>query len=126
VTVLNDAYNASPLAMRAAFEALVRLGPAGSGRRLAVLGRMAELGADELDAHRQVLTEAAARGIDVYSVGTDLYEIAAPRRWPDVDAALAGLGELDLGPGDVVLVKGSRVVGLERLAAGLIGAAVGR
>jgi len=115
-TILNDAYNASPVAVRAAFDALLSLGERGRGRRLAVLGAMAELGAAEGDAHRGLGAEAAERGIELYTVGTDLYGVDARHRWADIDVAEAGLRALSLGPGDVVLVKASRVVGLERLA----------
>lgn len=118
VTVLNDAYNASPVAMRAAFDALLALGERGRGRRVAVLGAMAELGDGGAALHRALGDEAVERGIEVYAVGTDLYGVDADRRWDDIAAAVVGLRSLGLGSGDVVLLKASRVVGLERLAAG--------
>lgn len=117
--VLNDAYNASPVAVRAAFDTLLSLG--GTGRRIAVLGRMAELGETSVEEHRAVADVAAARGIVLYAVGTDLYGVAAEHRFADVAAAAAALEDARLGAGDVVLVKASRVVGLERLAARLVG-----
>lgn len=109
--VLNDAYNANPSSMEAALRSLAAL-PA--RRRVAVLGFMAELGDEGADAHRAVATLAAGLGIDVVAVGTDLYGIE-----PVVDPA-AALGAL--GDGDAVLVKGSRVAGLESLAAELLSA----
>lgn len=111
-TVLNDSYNANPTSMRAAIDALVAL-PA--GRRIAVLGLMAEI-ADAVDEHRAVLRYALERDVEVLAVGTDLYGIT-----PVADA-VAELGSL--AGGDAVLVKGSRVVGLERVAAALLGEAV--
>jgi UDP-N-acetylmuramoyl-tripeptide--D-alanyl-D-alanine ligase len=109
--VLNDAYNANPSSMEAALRSLAAL-PA--KRRLAVLGLMAELGADGPDAHTAIAELAADLGIDVVAVGTDLYGVEP------VDDPAAALGTL--GDGDAVLVKGSRVAGLERLAATLLDA----
>jgi UDP-N-acetylmuramoyl-tripeptide--D-alanyl-D-alanine ligase len=105
--VLNDAYNANPASMTAALRALAAL-PA--RRRVAVLGRMAELGASSDAEHRAVADLAADLGIDVVAVGAPAYggETVA-----DLDGAVAALGAL--GEGDAVLVKGSRVAGLERL-----------
>jgi UDP-N-acetylmuramoyl-tripeptide--D-alanyl-D-alanine ligase len=112
--VLNDAYNAGPASMEAALHALARLD---ADRRIAVLGPMAELGDHHEAAHRRVAELAAALGIEVLAVGTNDYGVASV---PDADAALEALGPL--GEGDAVLVKGSRVAGLERLAHLLHGA----
>jgi UDP-N-acetylmuramoyl-tripeptide--D-alanyl-D-alanine ligase len=106
--VVNDAYNANPASVAAALRSLARL-PA--RRRLAVLGAMAELGPSEADEHRAVATLAAELGVEVVAVGTGLYGVPAAA---DIDEAAERLGAL--GEGDAVLVKGSRVVGLERLA----------
>jgi UDP-N-acetylmuramoyl-tripeptide--D-alanyl-D-alanine ligase len=106
--IVNDAYNANPDSMRAALEAVSRMH---ATRRLAVLGRMAEID-DPQAGHRQVLADAIERGIDVIAVGTDLYGLAS------VDDPIAALGQL--GPGDVVLVKASRSAGLETIAAHLL------
>jgi UDP-N-acetylmuramoyl-tripeptide--D-alanyl-D-alanine ligase len=107
--VLNDSYNANPTSMRAAIDALAAL-PA--NRRYAVLGLMAEI-ADAADEHRAVLRYALDRDVEVLAVGTDLYGITP------VTDPVAELGSL--AGGDAVLVKGSRVVGLERVAAALLG-----
>lgn len=130
VTVLNDAYNASPVAVLAAFDALDALAGGAAvtghdagrgsarGRRVAVLGPMAELGPAAVSAHRELAEEAAERGIELFSVGTDLYRTGSGSLvWADVQEAATGLAGLGLGTGDVVLIKASRVVGLERLAA---------
>jgi UDP-N-acetylmuramoyl-tripeptide--D-alanyl-D-alanine ligase len=110
--VLNDAYNASPTAMAAALRALTAL-PA--RRHVAVVGYMAELGDDEEAEHRAVADLAAELGVELVAVGTDLYGVAAE---PDAEAAVEALGPL--GEGDAVLVKASRVAGLERVAAVLL------
>lgn len=106
--ILNDAYNANPTSMRAALETLAQL-PA--TRHVAVLGLMAEI-TDAAAEHRAVLQHAEALGIEVIAFGTDLYGIAP------VDDPIVALGSL--ASGVAVLVKASRVVGLERLVAGLV------
>lgn len=105
--VLDDSYNANPTSMRAAILALSEL-PA--HRRLAVVGVMAEL-EDAAQRHQEISELAADLGVELRPVGTDLYGS------PPVDdaTAIAGLGE-----GDAVLVKGSRVAGLERLVRRLV------
>ncbi len=108
VIVLNDAYNANPTSMRAALDALAAL-PV--GRRIAVLGLMAELD-DPEPAHRDIAHAAVTLGIEVVVVGTELYGVAPV---DDPLEVLEGLGE-----GDAVLVKGSRVAGLEVVAARLL------
>lgn len=106
--ILNDSYNANPTSMRAALDALVDL-PA--KRRVAIVGIMAEI-SDAAAEHRGIALYAADRGVELITVGTDLYGVA-----PSDDATAA------LGPtsgDDAVLVKGSRVAGLEKLAALLL------
>jgi UDP-N-acetylmuramoyl-tripeptide--D-alanyl-D-alanine ligase len=106
--ILNDSYNANPTSMRAAIDALVDL-PA--KRRVAIVGIMAEISEASAE-HRAIASYAADRGVELIAVGTDLYGIA-----PSADVGTA------LGPissGDAVLVKGSRVAGLERVAAVLV------
>jgi UDP-N-acetylmuramoyl-tripeptide--D-alanyl-D-alanine ligase len=112
--VLNDAYNANPASMAAALRSLAAL-PA--RRRVAVLGPMAELGAVANDEHRGVADLARSLGIMVVAVDTSLYGVPPQ---DGVDAVVERLG--DLTEGDAVLVKGSRVAGLERVAAALLGA----
>ncbi|MCU0310250.1 MAG: UDP-N-acetylmuramoyl-tripeptide--D-alanyl-D-alanine ligase [Acidimicrobiales bacterium] len=110
--VLNDAYNAGPASTAAALSALVAL-PA--ERFHAVLGPMAELGDDGPAEHRRIAGLATAAGVRLVAFATDDYGIAPV---DTIDAALEALGPL--GPGDAVLVKGSRVAGLERLAEALL------
>ncbi len=110
-TVIDDSYNANPTSMRAAIDALAAV-PA--TRRLAVLGVMAEI-ADPEREHRGIHAYAAQRGVEVLAVGTDLYGVT-----PLADPASAVDAVGKLGEGDAVLVKGSRVAGLERVATALI------
>lgn len=106
--VLNDSYNANPTSMRAAVDALVAM-PA--RRRIAVLGTMAEISDPEHE-HRAIAEYVRERGIELVVVGTQLYGV------DPVDDPVAAVGSL--AGGDAVLVKGSRVVGLERVAAALL------
>jgi UDP-N-acetylmuramoyl-tripeptide--D-alanyl-D-alanine ligase len=110
--VLNDAYNANPTSMAAALESLAAL-PA--ERRIAVVGVMAELGEASAAEHAAVGARAVELGIRVIAVDAPGY---GAEDVADIDAAHARLGPL--GPGDAVLVKGSRVAGLERLAERLL------
>jgi UDP-N-acetylmuramoyl-tripeptide--D-alanyl-D-alanine ligase len=110
--ILNDSYNANPTSMGAALEALAAL-PA--RRRIAVLGVMAELGEDAAAAHEEVAARATELGIEVRSVAAPAYGVDDA---PDIATVIDRLGPL--GEGDVVLVKGSRVAGLEALAEALL------
>jgi UDP-N-acetylmuramoyl-tripeptide--D-alanyl-D-alanine ligase len=133
VLVVNDAYNANPESMRAALKALAsvaRARRAAGGRSFAVLGPMAELGADAVAEHDSVGRLAVRLDISrLVAVGEDARAIqhgaALEGSWggesswvPDVEAALATL-RAELRPGDVVLVKASRAAGLERVALAL-------
>jgi UDP-N-acetylmuramoyl-tripeptide--D-alanyl-D-alanine ligase len=106
--VLNDAYNANPISIAAALRSIAALD---ARRRFAVLGTMAELGAVADDEHRAMAALAADLGITLIALAEPRYGVTVV---PDLDAAADALGELV--EGDVVLVKGSRVAGLERLA----------
>jgi UDP-N-acetylmuramoyl-tripeptide--D-alanyl-D-alanine ligase len=129
IRILNDAYNANPASMRAALRTVADA--AGDGRSVAVLGPMAELGRWSRREHRRVGEVAARLGLRrLVLIGGDAAEIArgairAGMRsdqialCPDIHAAVATI-ERDARPGDVILVKGSRVAGLERVAQALI------
>ena len=110
--VINDAYNANPASAAAALRALAA---APARRRVAVLGVMAELGDHHGAEHAAVAALAAELGIELLAVNEAAYGTPPV---PDAAAALAALGPL--GPGDAVLVKGSRVAGLEALADALL------
>jgi UDP-N-acetylmuramoyl-tripeptide--D-alanyl-D-alanine ligase len=111
VVVVNDAYNANPTSTTAALRALADL-PA--DRRVAVLGLMAELGDDEVAGHSEVAAEASRLGIELIAVDTDLYGVPAV----DLDEAITLARSL--GEGDALLVKGSRVAALERVAGSVL------
>jgi UDP-N-acetylmuramoyl-tripeptide--D-alanyl-D-alanine ligase len=128
VVVLNDVYNANPTSMAAALRALAAL-PA-TGRRIAVLGDMRELGRESDAAHVEVGALAERVGVDVLvGVGEGGALIVEAANGVETRVAVAdAAGALDaldvvepkLQRGDVVLVKASRAVGLERVADGLL------
>lgn len=103
--LIDDSYNANPTSVAAALDVLASTT---AERRVAVLGVMAELD-DPVASHAAVARRAADLGIEVWAVGTDLYGVT-PR---SLDEAAADVGRL--GPTAAILVKGSRVAGLERL-----------
>lgn len=125
--VLDDSYNANPGAMRAALAVLAQT-EAGEGRRIAVIGDMLELGTASEDLHGEIGRLLALSGIDhAFAVG-QLARVVARA------AAAAGFSKVTpletadeaaellvetIGPGDVILVKGSRSVGLDRVVAAL-------
>lgn len=129
IHVLNDAYNANPTSVAAALRTLCALPT--TGRRWAVLGTMAEIGATSADEHRRTGQVVADLGVDaLVTVGPTAAGIAnganaddpggSARRWAvdDVEAAATLLAER-VHAGDVVLVKASRSAGLERVVARL-------
>jgi len=121
--LINDAYNANPVSMRAALGYLAAR--AGDRRRVAILGDMAELGRTAPAYHKEVGRAAAELEVDellaVGELARGYVDGAAgvPSRWtPNVHEALRQLDEL-VRPGDAVLVKGSRAMGLEAVAEAL-------
>ncbi|MEV4679007.1 UDP-N-acetylmuramoyl-tripeptide--D-alanyl-D-alanine ligase [Actinomadura sp. NPDC049382] len=129
VTVVNDAYNANPDSTLAALDVLVHM--ARGRRAFAVLGEMAELGDASVAEHAKIGQHVARSGIaGLVVVGANAAAMAEGAgqvaSWTgecvqvdDVGAAVAVLSER-LAPRDVVLVKGSRVAGLERVAEALL------
>jgi UDP-N-acetylmuramoyl-tripeptide--D-alanyl-D-alanine ligase len=130
VTVLNDAYNANPNSTRAAIETLVAL-PNPRGRRVAVLGDMLELGDHSERYHKEMGELAATNGAGgaldlLICVGKKAQIIASsakaagmegPRIVTYPDAAAAARGFLRrVRSGDLILLKGSRGIGLEAVA----------
>ena len=118
--VINDCYNANPLSMRAALDDLATQDPDG-GRRVAVLGDMLELGPEELEHHREIGAYAASAGVELLvTVGPRAAAMldrfgGEGHAVKDAAAAAELVGEL-AGRGDLILVKGSRGVGLEVVA----------
>jgi UDP-N-acetylmuramoyl-tripeptide--D-alanyl-D-alanine ligase len=122
IVVVNDCYNANPMSMRAALDDLAA---SASGRRVAVLGDMLELGPDEDRFHAEIGAHAREAGIDVLvAVGPRAAHLADGYgeviALPDAAAAAATVPGL-LAPGDTVLLKASRGVGLEVVARALEG-----
>ncbi|MGI8728493.1 MAG: UDP-N-acetylmuramoyl-tripeptide--D-alanyl-D-alanine ligase [Solirubrobacteraceae bacterium] len=115
VLVIDDCYNANPMSMRAALD---DLGLPASGRRVAVLGDMLELGPEQARYHTEIGRYASECGVDVLvavgplaaRMGTDF--AGELHLVDDAAAAAERVGEL-VAAGDTVLVKGSRGVGLE-------------
>ena len=110
VTVINDTYNANPTSMKAAIDSLSML-PC-SGRKIAFLGLMAELGEQSSQAHIEVERHAEELGVEVIAVETELYG--------DVrNVEIAGIEDviesMSLDKSDAILFKASRVVGLETI-----------
>jgi len=117
---INDAYNANPDSVRAALLHLRER--AGHGRALAVLGGMAELGDHASGYHAELRRLADSLRIDVLAVG-ELGRLYGADEWvPDADAAVDRLQAV-VRPGDTVLVKASRAVGLEGVAPALANSA---
>jgi UDP-N-acetylmuramoyl-tripeptide--D-alanyl-D-alanine ligase len=125
LVVLNDAYNANPTSMAAALESLAALDV--PGRRIAVLGEMRELGEVSAAEHARMGELVADAGVDAVVVvgpGTEELAAAAAARGVEVHtaadhAAATAVVRALARPGDAVLVKASRAVGLERVAAAL-------
>ena len=134
VTVVNDAYNANPESTRAALDTVARMvdirrTTVPDAKLFVVLGDMLELGEDTADQHTSIGRYAAQSGaVLVLAVGAEAQHVVSGASALGVDALRLtdksqALGQLSgLLPGDVVLVKASRGVGLESVAADLLGA----
>jgi UDP-N-acetylmuramoyl-tripeptide--D-alanyl-D-alanine ligase len=114
VTLIDESYNASPAAMRAAFAVLAAQRPTGNGRRIAVLGDMRELGAEGAALHRELAEPLASSGIDlVFACGPlmrnlfDALPAALRGTHADTAAELAPIVAHTLRAGDIVTIKGS-------------------
>jgi len=122
LTIINDSYNANPTSIREALNELVSM--KGRGRTVAILGDMHELGDYAEDAHRDVGRLTADMGIDEFVAIGNMMSLAADEaernrgrnihRFRDVDEAKQYIRDM-LRPGDIILIKGSRIMGMERL-----------
>jgi UDP-N-acetylmuramoyl-tripeptide--D-alanyl-D-alanine ligase len=127
VVLIDDCYNANPMSMRAALEDLALTAQrTGHQRKVAVLGDMLELGGSERDFHLEVGRHAREQGVGLLvTVGPLAAAMAEPFGGPvhsvDDAAQAAELVPRLLEPGDAVLVKGSRGVGLELVCQTLAG-----
>ncbi len=130
IRLVNDAYNANPASMKAALEALLAIDLEGSGRRIAILGDMLELGPGAGCAHQDLGKFAANRGIDVlFALGELSREVCKG----GIDGGLPSekslpfkerenlIEALDsfLKPNDLILLKGSRGLAMEKVASAL-------
>jgi UDP-N-acetylmuramoyl-tripeptide--D-alanyl-D-alanine ligase len=122
-TLVDDTYNASPVSVAGALDFLAETPLAAGGRRLAVLGDMLELGPEEERLHREIGDRAARAADAIVAVGgrgawiADAARAAGARvvAAEDADEAAAVLErELAPGVGDLVLLKASRGIGLDR------------
>jgi len=123
-TLVDDTYNASPVSVAAALDFLAETPLAAGRRRVAVLGDMLELGPDEERLHREIGARAAGVADVILGVGARARWIAEGARSAghtrvstvdDADEAAAALErEVAPGPGDVILLKASRGIGLDR------------
>ena len=115
LTLIDDAFNANPASMAAGLEVLAASAPAGTGRRIAVLGDMLELGPGEAAMHRDIAALPSIAAIDlIHCAGPRMqrtWEALPPEKrgeWvqnaDDLAARMRGL----IQPGDVILVKGSK------------------
>lgn len=115
LTIVNDSYNAGPDSMKAALQVLGRLNPGAQGRRIAILGDMAELGDKSKAYHEGLLPVLLAHNIDlVFTCGPEMHHL-----WQLIPSNKQGVHDNDvdalvphvlgcLRPGDVVMAKGSR------------------
>jgi UDP-N-acetylmuramoyl-tripeptide--D-alanyl-D-alanine ligase len=117
--LINDSWNANPVAMRAALAHL--LARANGRRTVAILGEMAELGPEAPQYHDEVGREA--NDVDVVLGVGELARGYVPDEWAATAAEAATIAIGLVQPGDAILVKGSRSVGLEVVADALLGAA---
>lgn len=114
ITLIDESYNASPVAMRAAFKVLAMIDPGRGGRRIAILGDMRELGAKAPQLHKELAIPLQAEGIDlVYTAGPlmkNLHDELPQNMRGSHTKDSVGMAQIVpdvLTPGDVVMVKGS-------------------
>ncbi|HRC27653.1 MAG TPA: cyanophycin synthetase, partial [Alphaproteobacteria bacterium] len=115
VVLIDESYNASPAAMRAAFRVLALVDPGRGGRRIAVLGDMYELGPDAARLHAELALPLRAANVElVYTCGPlmkNLHDALPPELRAEHRDDHVEMGRIVpdvLVPGDVVMVKGSR------------------
>jgi UDP-N-acetylmuramoyl-tripeptide--D-alanyl-D-alanine ligase len=125
-TLIDESYNANPASMRAALATLAAAGTGPGGRRIAVMGDMLELGPDAAALHRGLSEPVAESGVDlVFAAGAlmrNLAEALPPGRLGGyagtaaelIDAVLGGVG-----PGDVVMIKGSNSTRMSQIVQAL-------
>ena len=121
-TIIDDCYNANPTSTKAGLDTLSKL----SGRRVALLGDMKELGTDELSLHNEVGAYAKTLGIDVLIAVGELSKATAEgygdgaHHFSDVESCIAALSGI-LQKGDTALVKASHSMHFEKITEALTG-----
>ncbi len=128
-TLIDESYNANPASMRAAIETLGRVPPRGAGRRIAILGPMRELGRESAAFHEGLADPLVENGIDTVMAAGDMRAVLS--RLPagmrgataETGEALADTAAETVGPGDVVMVKGSNASRMDVVVARLLHAA---
>ena len=130
ITLINDSYNANPSSMKEALKELVHM--KGKGRAVAVLGDMLELGEFSGKAHSDIIKIAADMGINIFVAVGEMMNLAAQKSREEINQKLGSnsgftvytfnnadeAGQNISGiikQGDVVLIKGSRVMGMEKI-----------
>lgn len=111
VQLLDDSYNASPLAVKAALNLLKKM----PGRKIAILGSMAELGSTSAALHREVGDYARSHSDLVIAVGEEAKAYEAEHWFPDVETAAQAIFDY-LGDGGSILVKGSKSIHMHLVA----------
>lgn len=126
--LIDESYNANPASMRAAIEVLGRAPVGSSGRRIAVLGDMLELGAEAQALHRNLAAVIEAAKVDlVFCAGPlmrALWEALPPARrggYAESAARIEAEVLAALRPGDAVMIKGSNASRMHTIAASLSG-----
>jgi UDP-N-acetylmuramoyl-tripeptide--D-alanyl-D-alanine ligase len=117
ITLLDDSYNANPESMAAALETLAEMDLKTGAQRIAVLGKMGELGPHAAQAHLRIGKLASDKGIRLIAVGNGaeaIAEGAAASHYPQIEQAADWL-LANTNPGDVILFKGSRSAAIEKV-----------
>ncbi len=117
ITLLDDSYNANPESMAAALETLAEMDLKTGAQRIAVLGKMGELGPHAVQAHLRIGKLASDKGIRLIAVGDGAERIAegaASSHYPKIEQAADWL-LANTNPGDVILFKGSRSAAIEKV-----------
>ena len=112
LTVIDDTYNANPESVIAALETLASL--PGSGRRIAALGMMAELGEHAVEAYPRIGRIARDLGVTLITVGDDADKYGDDRHFRNHEEAATWLSN-ETSPGDIVLFKGSRMAAMDQV-----------
>lgn len=124
--LVDESYNANPVSMRAALDALGARAPRGRGRRVAVLGDMAELGDTAAQAHALLASALAENRIDVAITVGPLMASLHDALAGDIEAAHFDTAsdavapiKAEIGPGDIVMIKGSNSTKMQTIVAAL-------